>query len=267
MERTHSAQEINFLEMLARLYGMLKRNWLLAIILPTLGIVIGYGRYSLTKNRLKSNMMISTRLITEDESNFLFDELGKGDSILGLTKDQVSQIKFSVKEGKKNDSELDKLNNAPPVYFKITATIQDTSTLPVIQKAVINYLNNTAPIKRHREQRRKLYTLMVSKIDQELAALGEVEKEVNNQTKATFLDPSTLFGRSVDLYRERLNYELGLKDIESVQVVKGFGSPSRPSKIMHMLIGLLAGIVLLAMAIFVRYFRSYYDQFEKESAN
>jgi len=267
MERKHSAQEINLLEMLAKLYGTLRRNWLLAIILPVLGIIAGYGQYSLSKDALKSSMMISTRLITEEESNFLFDELGKGRAIFGLTKGKITQIKFSVKEGKKNDSELDKLNTAPPVYFKITATIKDTSALPEIQEAIINYLNNTAPIKRHREQRQKLYNLMIFKIDQELAALNEVEKEVGNQTKATFLDPSTLFSRSVDLYRERVTYELALKDIESVQVVKGFGSPSRPSRIIFVSLGLLAGIILLAIVIFARYFRSYYNQFEKNSSN
>ncbi len=265
MEQKTSNQEADLMHLLAMLIRTLKANKFLTIVFPIIGMLGGYIASSLTTSTVQASMMVSTDLISEAESTFLFDQLGKADSIQGLTKEQEKQvfrINYEVLKGEQD------INKSTPIYFKITTVISDKKVLPVLQNAIVNYLNNSAPVKRHREKKEKLCMDMIHKIDGELAALQQVEKEVNDKTKATFLDPSGLFEKSVELNEKKVQYELAYKDAQTIHIVKGFGSLTKLAKLpsaLYVIVGFFVGVIALMLVIFLKSFGKYYNNFERNS--
>lgn len=262
MEQKTFNGEINLLELLAKFYLVLKNNKLLTILLPVLGLLTGVVASNFTKEVVKSSMMVETDLISEDESKFLMEQLNKADSIQGLSKEQerkIGGIEYEVKKG-------ERIEDSVPVYIKISTVTGDKAILPVLQKALVNYLNQTEPIERNRTDREHFYHEMITRIDEELAGLTGVKKEINDKTKATFLEPADLFASSVELYDKRTKYEIALESIKSVHVVKNFGSlvkNAKWSKTLYALVGFVAGIFTLFAVLFLRFFHHYSAQIEK----
>jgi len=266
MEQKTSGQDIDLLELLSKCYRTLKNNLILVILCPILGIAAGLILSSVSPETVKASMMVTTTLISEDEAKFFIEQLDHADSIHGLSKEQekgVLRIDYQVSKGKEIDDIV-------PIYLKITTVITSKSLLPTLQAALIDYLNRAEPIRRHRREREFFYKEMIRKIDLELNALDQVKGQVNDKSKATFLDPSDLFAKGVELYEQRVKYEIGLEDVRSVHVVKGFESlvmNATWSRTFCALAGFLFGLILLAVVLFAKYFNGYYRDFERKSSN
>src|SRR3954466_14259614 len=100
---TNDNQEIDLLELLAKLYKAVLKNWITAIILPLAGAIAAISINSSSENSIQSSMLIATDLLTKEEFEFLFQELDKTDSFPGLTFEQMTRINnlnFSVVDEK-----------------------------------------------------------------------------------------------------------------------------------------------------------------------
>lgn len=259
MEKRTSDHEIDLLEVLARLYRAFKNNKLLFILCPVLGIAAGLALSRSSKETVKASMMIETKLINESESKFLIEQLEGTDTILQLTKG--GRIKYEVKRGESGDEN---------VYFLVSTVILDKGNLSSLQNAVKDYLNHSEPIARRRHEKEELCQGMIKKIDSELSALDEVKRQVDNKSKATFLEPATLFEKSADLYNKRMKFQIELEDAQSVHIVKGFGALTKSAKwpeSVYGIIGLVIGLLFLSAILFIKFFMGYYKRFENTSPN
>jgi hypothetical protein len=264
MTQPTSSDEIDLLELLAKGYRTLKKNILLFILCPAIGLAAGILVASFSEDKFSSSMMVSTNLLTENEAQFIFKELEKADSIPGLNASQfIDLLSLSFDVEKNERIAEDKI-----VYLKITANVRDPKLFPALEKVLVNYLNNAEPVIRHRNQQETYYNDLIKKIDEEIAAMDEIKKQTNSREMATYVAPSDLFASSVDIYKLRAESELRLKEVQAVHLVKGFGSlikDAKMSKTLAAIIGIVVGGLLAVVIVFIRFFNQYYSTFKDDN--
>jgi hypothetical protein len=267
MEQRPANQEIDLLKLLAKTYNIIKKNIILVIVCPGLGLLLGflYVQFStqpkLSNNVSEASLMIATDLLAENEANFLCNYLTSSDSLPGFNKEQkesVVSLSYEVKKEQVRDRIL--------VFIKLSATVTQHSVLSALQNALVTYFSQSEPVIRQRSLKEKLYKSMITKLDEEIAGLEEM-KLTKKEKVATIL--SNPYSQSADLYERKLNYQHALAS-SHVYVVKGFG-PAVPVKVSaspklpYIILGFLSGIVILIIILFLRFFRNYYKQFEQEN--
>lgn len=250
MTKKMNSDEIDLMELLARAYRAFKRNLVLFIILPVSGIIFTLSLAYKSGDKFSSSMMITTDLLSENEAKFIFNELEKADSIPGLSnkeKEKLVRLNFDVEHGEQKQ-----------VYLKITAVVTDPAIFPTLEKTVVRYLNSVEPVVRNRQNQELFYKQMIAKIDGEIAAMDQVKQKT--EAMASYVDPSELYAKTVDLFRVRTESEIKLKSINNVQVTKGFGSlikDVKMSKVMVAAAGLVLGFVVAVLLLFIKFFNNY----------
>jgi tetrahydromethanopterin S-methyltransferase subunit F len=242
------------MELLARVYRAIKRNLLLFTVLPVTGVIFTLSLAYNSSDKFSSSMMITTDLLSEQEAKFIFDELEKADSIPGLSSEERKKLlglNFEVAQGEQNDK-------SKRVYLKVTAIVTDPTIFPSLEKTVVLYINSVDPVVRSRKDQELFYKQMIAKIDNEIAAMDQVKQKTD--AMASYVDPSELYAKTVELFRIRTESEIKLKNINTVHVAKGFGSlikDARLSKMLAAAIGLALGFVIAILLLFIKFFNDY----------
>lgn len=261
----HEPEEVDLLEILAAFYASLRRNYILSILLPVLGVVIAIVVVKRAGSTYESSLLIETSLLTENESKFLFDQLDKLGIIPGLTADEdklVAKFKFKVMQNPRNP---EKTLNEPSLYLQVTASVLDKSVFPSLEKAIVGFVNTSQPVVRHRAERTKFYDELIKKIDQEIGAMNDIKKEINSSVQATYLDPSQLYVETIELFRERMRLQVRRDEVETVHLIKGFDElliDKKASTILAGLIGFFIGFTLLCLILFLKFFAAYFKRYK-----
>ena len=265
------AAEIDLLQLIAAFFLQLKQNLLLTILLPVVGVGIALAISMRPRADIfESSLLVETSLLTDNECKFLFEQLDKVGIIPGLSEEEDQKVAgFSFKvtrnEGPvltdQNPYQLDR-----SVYLEVTARVLDKDVLPALQKAVVNFINSSQSVVRHRNERSRFYSEMIARINMELSSMDEVKKQVT-KTQATYLNPSELYASSVRLYEQKTEYEILAREIETIHLLKGFDSltiNAKTSLIQAILIGFGVGTGVLLLILFIRFFMSYFKQYEQK---
>jgi len=266
MEQKTSDREIDVLEVAAKFYRTLLNNKLTTFLFLIVGLLSGFVVSTFSKDSTHASMMIETSLLSESEFQFLMEQLNRADSIKGLTRQQERSISAIEYEVKKGETFKEDFKDITQLYLKINTLTEDKVTLQVLQNALINYLNQAEPVMRNRMQRKLYYEKMIARIDDELKGLEAVQNQIDDKSKATYLDPSDLFDKSVKLYEQRLKYEIALADIKSVHVIKGFGSLTKSaqwSKARYAAVGFACGVVALLLFLAIKSFHRHATRLNK----
>jgi hypothetical protein len=268
---TSDLNEINLMDVLARFYATLKRNLILTLLLPILGLLTGIAISYNSRDLFESSLLIETSLLTQSECKFLFEQLNKVGIIPGLTPEDDAKVQGFNYEVTK-DEEVQRTNNSEvslnekTIYLQITARVHDESVFPALQKAVVTFVNESPAVTRHRHDRQKFYDGMIGRINTELVGMEEIKKEINTRTQATYLNPSDLYAQSVALYKEKTKYEIEREAITSVHLLKGFDSLTVDAKMnttLFAIIGFIVGLLILLLVLFIQYFSLYYRDHQK----
>lgn len=252
-KKIHS-DEIDLMELLARVYRAIKRNLLLFTVLPVTGVIFTLSLAYNSSDKFSSSMMITTDLLSENEAKFIFDELEKADSIPGLSSEEKRKmlgLNFEVEQGEQND-------RSKRVYLKVTAIVKDPAVFPSLEKTVVRYINSVDPVVRSRKDQELFYKQMIAKIDNEIAAMDQIKQKTD--AMASYVDPSELYAKTVELFRIRTESEIKLQNINTVHVAKGFGSlikDARLSKLLVAIVGLGLGFVIAILLMFIKFFNDY----------
>jgi hypothetical protein len=267
MEQRPIRQEVDLLKLLAKTYSLLKKNIILVIVCPGLGLLLGYlytqfsTQPQLSNAVVQSTLMLGTDLLTEHEANYLCSDLISIDSLPGLAsaqKESVIGLAYEVKKETFKDRSY--------VFIKLTATITHHYVLAPLQNSLLTYFTQCEPVVRQRKLRGRFYDNMIKKLDDEIAGLEEMKR--NDKEKFASMS-SNPFTQSAELYERRMNYENELEK-SPVYVVKGFGAATTVAatsnpKFPYIILGFLAGTFILGLILFIRFFRVYYKQFEQET--
>jgi outer membrane lipopolysaccharide assembly protein LptE/RlpB len=253
MTTNTSTDEIDLLKLIMDGYRTLRKNLALLIVCSLLGILTAVALIYLAKNKYSSSMMITTDLLSQSEAEFIFNELDRTDSVPGLNKHQGRSIKnlsFSVEDNPEDKT----------VYLKVNAEVITAEIYPVLEDVILDYLNKTNPVVRNRKERTMIYNEMLKKIDEEIAGMEAVKKQTDTKAFASFISPADLYTKTVELYQKRTEIKAGLEHIQSIHLVKGFGSLMKETKMaMHIagFIGFVSGIFLALIIIFIRFLDNY----------
>ncbi|WP_333820777.1 hypothetical protein [Ohtaekwangia sp.] len=258
MTQKTSSDEIDLMELLAKGYRAIKQNLLLFTVLPIIGVIVALWLGYNSSDKFSSSMMITTDLLSATEARFIFDELGKADSLPGLSREEAHKLlvlNFEVQQD--NIESRDALRN---IYVKATAIVTDPSIFPALEKTIVNYINTVGPVVKTRNSRELFYKEMIKKIDGEIASMDQIKKQTDSRAMASYIDPSDMFSKTVELFKERTDNEIRLHDIETVHITKGFGTLMKDAKLPKILVGLAGfgvGMLLAIVLMFIKFFNDY----------
>lgn len=268
MEKSQS-DEIDLLELAASFFASLKRNIWITVLFPLSGILLALIFSWQSNDLLESSILVETSLLTEKECKFLFDQLDKAGVVPRLTAEQDRKVVSFKFEVSKNDGPIINGKNAflsnKSVFLQVSVKVSDVSVFPALEKALVEFINESGFVTRHRSERQKFYSDMIKRIDQEIALMDEVKSQVNSSTQATSLNPSDLYANTIRLYEDKIEYEIKLKEIEVVHLVKGFDSLTVDAKMIKLVvasIGFVIGFIILCIVLFLKFFVRYYRLYE-----
>jgi hypothetical protein len=245
--------------LLARFYGYLKENWILTVLLPLVGVVLGLTLYLVTPYKIQSTMMVVSEVLTETECDYLMRQLELTDSLNPLSTGQFKE-KVKLRHSIKRDTW------SKAAYIEMTIRVRDGSLLEPVQNTILTFLEASETARRKVADSKEYHMQMMVEIDRELKSIEEVKNQFDNKTKATFLNPSDLFRTSVDLQEKKVNLQIKLKDIRAFRPVQGSMAMSKKIKLPAPLmaaIGFIGGCVVLLMVLFVKFFLGYYREYNQ----
>ena len=263
------SEEVNLLDLLASFFAALKRNLVLTILLPIIGVVIALAVSYKSRDLFESSLLIETSLLSENECRFLFDQLNKVGTIPGLTNEERSQLAGFEFQVIKNDIPASQDNmalNEKSLYLEVTARVYNQQVFPSLQKAVLRVVNENSSVVRHRAEREKFYGEMIRRIEEEISSMEQIKKQVTANVQATYLNPSDLYATTVQLYRDKIQFEIRREQIASVHLIKGFDSltiDAKLSRLFVVMLGLSIGFSALCLFLFIQFFLRYFTVYEK----
>lgn len=268
MEQKATSHEIDLLELLARFFATLKRNIILTVVLPLAGAAIALAVSYNSRDLFESDLQIETSLLSESECKLLFRQVDRTGVIPGMTPEltkALAGLRYEITKNEETET-LDKsIYPDKSVYIQVTGRVSDKEVFQPLEKTILRFLNESAPATRHRNEQEKFYTEVINKINGEILAMDEIKKQVSSKMQATYLNPADLFAKSVDLYKEKTEYEIKLQEIKSVHLIKGFESmtiDAKMNKLLVALIGFVAGSLILLALLFLKFFINYFKLYE-----
>jgi uncharacterized protein involved in exopolysaccharide biosynthesis len=237
-----SSDEIDLLELLAKVALGIKNNFRSLVLAFVIGSLLGLAFYQFVPKVYESNMIIQSDILTESygeriaESMDLlireqnFEILGSRMGISLKKAASINKIKIeSVKQKQTNTTE--KENNT----FIITVRTTDNTLLPDLQNGLINYLRNNEFVKVRVRQRQDYYKAMIEKVGQEISSLDSLKKRLftgkpiySNSAEMMLVDPTNIYSKIIELNKEQINYKNGLELVNSIQLVEGFTIYKKP---------------------------------------
>jgi hypothetical protein len=178
-------------------------------------------------------------------------------SKLNLTQKEAFALgKLEVKNAiEKADGRKEEEKN----YLTITCQTSDNSIWPSLQNGLISFFENNDYVKIRVEQKRRLQSQMIEKIEKELIDLGElksriVEGQITQSSKDNLIlfDPTTVNTKILDLNKEKINLQNELEIVNSIQLVEGFTvfeKPISPKLSISLVAGSSFGLFLVALII------------------
>lgn len=261
-----NSDEIDLLELLARIVISIKSNFKLIVGAFIIGSLLGLAYYQFVPKSYESRMLISSEILTESYSKTIVEDLNKLlkeknleslSSKLNLTETEALALgKLEVKNAiEKADGRKEEEKN----YLTINCRTSDNSIWPSLQSGLINFFETNDYVKIRVEQRKKYFTQVIEKIDKELVDLNELKSRIANgqitqsgKDNLILFDPTTVNTKILDLNKERINLQNSLETVNSVQLVEGFTvfeKPVSPRLSISLSAGASFGLFIVALII------------------
>jgi len=264
MEKQVSNDEIDLVELLVKVVLLIKRNLIQIIVFFVIGTGLGYAYASLAPKVYESKMLISSEILTESYSEKIFETLQnlvkeqnyeEFSSKIGLTMDEsksVSKIKIESALKDKPQKEDEKR------FFLITVELTNQKILTKLQNGLIQFLQQNDFVRIRVDQRKKYYSDLIKKVDNEITSLEEFKNRIyngkffENARGNIMFDPTEVNTKIVELSKERGELVMALETANSVQVVEGFtqfDKPIWPKKSVSLAGGATLGLFLVGILI------------------
>lgn len=261
-----NSDEIDLLELLARIVISIKSNFKLIVGAFLVGSLLGLAYYQFVPKSYESRMLISSEILTESYSKTIAEDLNKLirernieslSSKLKITpKEALALGKLEVKNAiEKADGRKEEEKN----YLTITCQASDNSIWPNLQNGLINFFETNDYVKIRVEQKKKYFTQVIEKIDKELVDLNDLKSRIANgqvtqssKDNLILFDPTTVNTKILDLNKEKINLQNQLEIVNSIQMVEGFTvfeKPISPKLSISLSAGASFGLFFVALLI------------------
>jgi hypothetical protein len=276
--------EIDLLELLAKIVITIKSNILSIIIAFVIGSILGLCYYQFVPKSYESSMLISSGILTESYSKNLVSDINKlikeknlitVSTKLGITQQEASKLgKLEIKSAiEKSDG----IKEAEKNYLTIIGQSSDNSIWPGLQKGLINFFESNDFVKIRVDHNRKYYTQIIEKIDKELIDLQELKSNISSgkmsqsgKDNLILFDPTTVNTKILELNKEKIGMQNALETVNSVQLVEGFTvfeKPVSPKLSISLVAGASVGLFFVALIIAFKSLRKIVRLSEEKLAN
>lgn len=261
--------EIDLVELLARLVRVLRRNAILisVCVVVSLGLTVWIG---LTAPKVyESRMMLYTSILTESYCEQLAMNLRaliKDENYellaqrLKISEDQASMLRAVDIEGALEGA----ANEMDRNFIVVVVRTLDNSILPDLQEGVMQYISQKDFVKVRTEEKRRFYEGLIARVGEEIEKLEDVKERIGagdyrQISGMVMVNPADVYKQTVELYREKFTLEEELRLVNSVQLVEGFSPLNRhvsPKLSLLLPAGLVSGFLLAFLIMGLHYVTS-----------
>jgi hypothetical protein len=261
METKSSHPEINILEVLAKIIDHFKANIFLAILLPLAGGLAGFLISRSTPEKVQSNMMVVTNLLTEEQCSFLLTQFETSQPIPNTTPEQLDAL---IELSHEVIRPYRYFTDDRSVNLQITLTLKDERFFPLFQQSILDFLENSTAATTRKKTMQQLEAKLIEGIDHELASIEQIKTGVSGKDKLNSLNAASLYVETIKLLEKKLQLQNQTSSGKIFTVVEGFKNKMhrKSSMVTSILLGVGAGILLLFFWIAVRYFGNYYRNYQ-----
>jgi hypothetical protein len=261
----NNSDEIDLLELLAKIVITIKSNILSIIIAFVIGSILGLCYYQFVPKVYESKMILLSDILTSSYSERITESLDNlikegNDEVLsqrlGITENEASSITKMEIESVKQEA---KGTESESATFIITVRTQDKSILPNLQEGLINHLRNNEYVKIRVRQRQDFYKAMIEKVGIEINSLDSLKKRLftgqpiySKSSEMMLVDPTNIYSKILDLNKEQIGFKNSLELVNSIQLVEGFtvyNKPVSPKLSISLVAGASVGLFLVALLI------------------
>ncbi len=265
---TNDTQEIDLLELSAKIGTAIKNNFLALITALIVGSGLGFAYFQFQSKVYESELIITSSILTESYSKSVFANLQKLikenniptlSSLLHLSPNKASainsiELKGTIEKG-------DGLQETDKTHINITVKSVDNTIWPSLQIGITTFIENNDFVKIRVAQQKKYFTSLISKLDHELNDLEILKSKImdgklsHSEDGMLILDPTTINYKIIDLNKEKLTSQNSLELVNSVQILQGFTTFEKsvsPKLSISVLVGALLGIFFVFAFIGIR---------------
>jgi hypothetical protein len=277
------SDEIDLLELLAKIVITTKSNILSIIVAFVIGSILGLCYYQLVPKVYEGKMILLSDILTSSYSERItesLDNLIKEENNevlserLGITENEASSItKIEIESVKQETKEAESESST----FIITVRTEEKSILPNLQEGLINHLRNNEYVKIRVRQRQDFYKAMIEKVGTEINSLDSLKKRLfsgqpiySKSTEMMLVDPTNIYSKIIDLNKEQIGYKNSLELVNSIQLVEGFtvyNKPISPKLSISLVAGASFGLFVIALLIGFKSLRKIVKLSEEKLAN
>jgi hypothetical protein len=280
----NNSDEIDLLELLAKIVITIRSNILSIIAAFVIGSALGLCYYQFVPKSYESSMLISSGILTESYSKTLVADINKLinernlsaiSAKLGISKEEALTLgKLEIKSAiEKSDGIKEEEKN----YLTIIGQSSDNSIWPSLQTGLINFFESNDFVKIRVDQRKKYYTQIIEKIDKELIDLQELKSNISSgkmsqsgKDNLILFDPTTVNTKILDLNKEKIGLQNALETVNSVQLIDGFTVFEKhvsPKLSISLVAGATFGLFIVALLIGFKTLRKIVKLSEEKLAN
>ncbi len=235
---------------------------LMIIGITALGLGVGYLTYSLTKPYYTSSMTLMLANIRnefiEDQLNKLSTMIGEGNYEVVADRLDISQASAQqIKEMKFSNLDQDRIEEDSVLTgspFRIELSLYNRELFESMEPALTNYLENNRYFAKQKRIKQRQVESMISKLKGEISSIdsmktnvGSPRGPVNGFVYGQPIDPTNLYKESILMYKEQVELEADLENLDNVEIVTGFVPkllPTGPSLKRHLAIGVGLGFIV-----------------------
>ena len=257
METKSSHEEIDILEVLVKIVDQLRSAMLLTIILPLAGGICGFLLVRNVPEKVVSDMMVTTDLLSEEQCNFLLNQFAVSEQIQKITPETSNDFVNVTHEVIRP---FRYFTDDRTVHLKISLTLRDRSSFPAFQQAMLDFLEKSPAATSRKKAIQEYEAKVIEGIDHELAAIEKMKTDVSGKDALNSLNAGDLYVETITLLDKKLQLQTRIASGKVFSVVEGFTNVvyQKPSPLIWTIAGVGAGLLLLFMLLAIRYFIGYY---------
>jgi hypothetical protein len=264
--------EIDLVELLAKLVQAIRKNILSFIIAFIVGTLLGLAYYQISPSIYEGKMILLSDILTESYSERITESLDI------LIKEQnteaiANRLSISTEEAKKVAKiEIESLKDSKKAddksessIFIVTVRTKDQLLLPKLQEGIMNHLQNNEFVKIRVNQRKTYLQTMITKVGEEISSLDSLKRKLflgqpiySKSAEMMLIDPTSIYSKIIDLNKEQVNLKNALELVNSIQLVEGFTiykKPVSPKLGVSLIAGSSLGLFFVVLLIVVKALR------------
>ncbi|MFT2008814.1 chain length determinant protein [Pontibacter sp. 13R65] len=244
------------------IYNLILRKKLLLTGFMVFGIILSYIAHQATKPYYSSSMTFVLAKIrndfVEEQLNGLesmvvdknFEAIAERLDITLATAQQIKDMDFINLDEERIT--MDSVLTGSP--FRIELNVYDNQVFSSLEPALTSYLENNRYFTRQKQIKEEQYRKMISKYRSDISSIDSIKGAallpkgpVNGFIFGQPLDPTELYKQGIDMYKDQVELEAELDQLDNIQVVNGFvprKNPSGPNLFLYLLAGAVLFLVL-----------------------